>query len=90
MKKQLQLPFWQLQNNFRVIHTKQFDISKFFCTKRKLESSDLILNLLQRDFKTFKIQYPTSNVTESVADKLKRRLHLLPNHPLNILKTRSS
>jgi len=85
-KQQLLRQLYSSPKIFHLIHTQQRIVSKAFSTI--LEADDLILNMLQHDFKNFKIQYPTSNVTESVANKLARRLHLLPNHPLNILKTR--
>ena len=47
-----------------------------------------VLELLQYDIPKFKIEYPKSNISESIANKIGRNLHLMPNHPLNIIKTR--
>ena len=71
------LQFASFTAKFRALTTSKIQVSR-------------VLHLLKTDMPTFKNEYPTSNISESIANKLGRNLHLLPNHPLNIIKTRSA
>ena len=53
-----------------------------------IPSSQVAWNLLRNDYKAFKNAFPTTNIPESIASKIGRNLHRVPNHPLNIIKTR--
>ena len=73
----------------RGVHFASFNAKFRTLTTTKVQESR-VLHLLRNDMPTFKNEYPMSNISESIANKLGRNLHLLPNHPLNIIKTRSA